>query len=93
MIKVPLVRWVQNNFVYSTSQHIIFKFPKCTIANLNNIVNKADKNTTNWKDDLYRTMKVYPNFITEEEEISLMKEIDPYMQRLRYEFSHWDDVS
>ncbi|KAF7397380.1 hypothetical protein HZH68_008602 [Vespula germanica] len=92
MIKVPLVRWVQNNFVYSTSQHIIFKFPKCTIANLNNIVNKADKNTTNWKDALYRTMKVYPNFITEEEEISLMKEIDPYMQRLRYEFSHWDDA-
>ncbi|XP_046822836.1 alpha-ketoglutarate-dependent dioxygenase alkB homolog 7, mitochondrial isoform X1 [Vespa crabro] len=92
MIKVPLVRWIRNNFVHSTSQQIIFKFPKCTIANLNNIVNKIDKSTTNWKDALYMTMKVYPDFITEEEEVSLMKEIDPYMQRLRYEFSHWDDA-
>lgn len=94
MIKFPLVRWIQNNFAHSTSsQQIIFKFTKCTIANLNNIADKVDKSSENWKDALYTTMKVYPDFITEEEEISLMKEVDPYMRRLRYEFSHWDDVS
>lgn len=33
------------------------------------------------------------DFITEEEEHSIMKEIQPYFARLRYEYSHWDDVS
>lgn len=38
-------------------------------------------------------VKVYENFVTEEEEGSLMAEIEPQFKRLRYENSHWDDVS
>lgn len=34
-----------------------------------------------------------PDFITEEEERQIIMEIEPYMSRLRYEYSHWDDVS
>ncbi|KOC64403.1 putative alpha-ketoglutarate-dependent dioxygenase ABH7 [Habropoda laboriosa] len=37
-------------------------------------------------------MQILPNFITIEEENSLMKEVDPYMKRLRYEEAHWDDA-
>lgn len=32
------------------------------------------------------------DFITEEEEKSLLTEVDSYMRKLRYEFDHWDDV-
>lgn len=46
-----------------------------------------------WKTELLETMKVFPDFITPEEEDSIFKEVEPYMKRLRYEFSHWDDVS
>ncbi|KAI4502270.1 hypothetical protein M0802_002952 [Mischocyttarus mexicanus] len=97
MIKVLLSRWIQNNIVYSASQNITLKLSKCTITNLNNVVNnvvnKTDKsNTASWKDALSMTMKVYPDFIVEEEEISLMEEIDLYMKRLRYEFTHWDNA-
>lgn len=37
-------------------------------------------------------MKLLPNFISEIEEAQLIEEVDPYMNRLRYEFDHWDDV-
>lgn len=49
--------------------------------------------TKNWKEELHSTMRVLPNFISEKEEEILMQEIGPYMKRLRYEFSHWDNVS
>ncbi|CAL7942301.1 unnamed protein product [Xylocopa violacea] len=54
--------------------------------------NKIDTNLENWKVDLVNTMQIIPNFVTVEEENSLMEEIDPYMRRLRYEQSHWDDA-
>lgn len=42
--------------------------------------------------DLRESMQIFPDFITTDEETILMQEIDPYMKRLRYEFSHWDDA-
>lgn len=36
---------------------------------------------------------VKPDFITEPEEATLMKEVEPHMKRLKYEKEHWDDVS
>lgn len=38
-------------------------------------------------------MRVLPNFITEEEEASLLGEVEPQLKRMRYEFDHWDNVS
>lgn len=40
-----------------------------------------------------RSMLVYPCFVNSEDESSLMKEIEPYIGRLHYESSHWDDVN
>lgn len=59
-----------------------------TIGNLNNI-----KDDDNWRTELLATMRIFQNFISPEEEDSLFREVEPYMKRLRYEFSHWDDVS
>jgi hypothetical protein len=38
-------------------------------------------------------MLVHENFINEQEENSLLEEIEPYLKRMRYEFEHWDNVS
>lgn len=42
---------------------------------------------------LEKDMIVYEDFITKEEEQSLLNEIEPYMKRLKYEYDHWDNVS
>lgn len=47
----------------------------------------------NWKEELLKTMRIHPEFISEDEEKQLFNEIEPYIKRLRYEFSHWDDVN
>ena len=36
---------------------------------------------------------VKEDFISPEEEASLLNEIEPYMKKLRYEYDHWDDVN
>jgi hypothetical protein len=36
---------------------------------------------------------VLDNFITIDEEASLMEEVDRYLDKRRYESDHWDDVS
>ncbi|KAL3868094.1 hypothetical protein ACJMK2_040930 [Sinanodonta woodiana] len=41
---------------------------------------------------LSTSMKVYDDFISQEEEESIFNEIEPYLRRLRYETSHWDDA-
>ncbi|KAK2575101.1 hypothetical protein KPH14_008827 [Odynerus spinipes] len=83
MIKFSLTRSVRNNIYYLTTRYITSE----TVTS-----NKTEKSITDWKDALHMTMKVYPDFITPEEEASLIKELEPYMKRLRYEFAHWDDA-
>lgn len=51
------------------------------------------KDCDDWKEELYATMNIYNNFISPEEETSLINEVEPYLKRLRYEESHWDDVN
>lgn len=41
---------------------------------------------------LINDMVVIENFLSIDEEQSLLNEVEPYMKRLRYEFAHWDDV-
>lgn len=41
---------------------------------------------------LAKDMLVYPDFLSEAEEKSLLDEVEPYMKRLRYEFDHWDNA-
>lgn len=63
---------------------------------INSNLNKGEISngaTKDWKVELFNTMKVFPNFISEKEEDILVQEVDPYMKRLRYEYSHWDNVS
>lgn len=45
-----------------------------------------------WKARVGKSMTIHPKFVTEEEEESILLEIEPYLSRLHYENSHWDDV-
>ena len=45
------------------------------------------------KEIISRDMIVKTDFLTENEEESLISEVNKYMKRLRYEFDHWDNVS
>lgn len=38
-------------------------------------------------------VEVRQNFISEEEEKALLKELEPGLRKKRYEFDHWDNVS
>lgn len=38
-------------------------------------------------------MTIVRDFITETEEKILLKQVEPHLKRLRYEFDHWDDVN
>lgn len=42
---------------------------------------------------LIEGMSVREDFLSEDEERSVLDEVEPYMNRLHYEFDHWDDVS
>lgn len=44
------------------------------------------------KQKFIKDMIVIENFITPEEETSILTEIEPYLKRLRYERDHWDDA-
>lgn len=81
-----------NLFVYFINKYFNYNSVKY-YSQSKTLFNKTEINLKNWEEELERTMQVLPNFITVEEEKSLMEEIDPYMRRLKYEQSHWDDVS
>ncbi|XP_037555478.1 alpha-ketoglutarate-dependent dioxygenase alkB homolog 7, mitochondrial-like [Dermacentor silvarum] len=42
--------------------------------------------------EVTQSMAVYDDFVTPEEETTLIAEIEPQYKRLRYESSHWDDA-
>ncbi|CAB3405612.1 unnamed protein product [Caenorhabditis bovis] len=44
------------------------------------------------KESMKKCCYIKRDFITPEEEESLLREVEPHMKRLRYEKSHWDDA-
>ena len=62
---------------------------ECHLLSGDKFIDASDPET---RKDMEEHFRVYENFITEEEEKSLFDEVEPYLKRLRYETSHWDDV-
>lgn len=38
-------------------------------------------------------LEICEDFVSEDEESALLKEVEPYLKRQKYQFDHWDDVS
>ena len=47
----------------------------------------------NVQDLMDGNLEVRENFISEEEESLLLREVEPYLKRQKYQYDHWDDVS
>ena len=52
-----------------------------------------DATSTQTLESIQRDVDIVEDFITEEEEQSLVNEVELQLKRLRYEKDHWDDVS
>ena len=55
-----------------------------------------DPESSEWNQELREnlkiSLKIIPNFITEKDEESLVKEVEPHLKRLVYEKNHWDEA-
>ena len=54
----------------------------CSIEELEKVQNLVSGN-----------LEIRENFVSEEEEGLLLKEVEPYLKRQKYQYDHWDDVS
>lgn len=53
----------------------------------------VDAESADVADTLARDISVIDDFISDEEEQALLKEVEPHLKRLRYQKDHWDNVS
>jgi hypothetical protein len=75
---------------YSTGENkTISKQAQLDVSNCSHLLEAHNPDVFKLMD---RYMIVKEDFLSEQEETSLLGEIEPYMKRLRYEFDHWDDV-
>lgn len=45
-----------------------------------------------WKAKFEESFEVFDHFVSEDEEKSLLNEVEPHLKRLVYEKDHWDNV-
>ena len=78
------------------------KFSSSTVTDANPEQKLSDVSTSHFfhpsfqdesmKNGVLDTMTVHKNFITPEEELSLVTEVTPKLKRMRWELDHWDSV-
>ena len=91
--KTAQTKQLINNFAHSS----ITVTRRCATANANN--NNHNKYLEfspacddDVKERIMKNMNVYADFIEPLEESALMEELQPKLNRMRYQFDHWDDV-
>ena len=81
------------------SNHGWRQYSNLSDANVPIILNKGNISSFIWSSDkdtentVLEDVTLCDDFISEEEEMSLFEEVEPYLKKMRYEFDHWDDVS
>ena len=82
----------RRNFTF-TSQKILRAANKENVSVKPTTTDYIDCSDSKILDLIKDDFLVYEDFVTEEEEKSILQEIEPYLNRLKYEQNHWDDVS
>jgi len=59
---------------------------------LTNALHLIDSNDSEVLKLMESSMIIKEDFLSVDEEKSLLEEVEPYMKKLRYEFDHWDDA-
>ncbi len=100
MLTTFLNRFLIKSQIFNFRSKLFSSISDCnSIQNIHNINNQnnelshyLDSDNEKALEMINKSMKVIEDFVTESEEIKLINEIEPYMKRLRYESSHWDDA-
>ncbi|XP_063431023.1 alpha-ketoglutarate-dependent dioxygenase alkB homolog 7, mitochondrial-like [Mytilus trossulus] len=61
-------------------------------VNTRSLTTYYDTKDISLEKEIRTNMLVQEDFLSEDEEMSLFNEVDPYMRRLRYEYDHWDNA-
>lgn len=94
---------LRNNFLHSSARNrIVCGSQFCSLQDLHensdvkvdsdDFLNFSECCDDETKENVKSDMIIINDFLHKDEESSLLEEVDPYMKRLRYEFSHWDDA-
>ncbi|CAG2166759.1 unnamed protein product [Oppiella nova] len=75
-----------------TRHPLIYRYVSNCQQLVDNKYSYLDSNDRKVFDLIKDSFRVIDDFVTEEEEQCLLREIEPYVKRLRYESSHWDDA-
>ncbi|XP_071486493.1 alpha-ketoglutarate-dependent dioxygenase alkB homolog 7, mitochondrial-like [Diadema antillarum] len=66
-----------------------------TASNLSSVIESSellDYSDEETKAVAGRDFRIIPDFITEEEESALLKEVERFLKKIRYEYDHWDNA-
>lgn len=86
------INYISTNNIFC-QQHLWYKyFHKNKINNFNYLYFHPTCSLNSTK-EIQLSFTVIKNFINDEEEHNLLKDIEPHLKNLKYEFDHWDDVS
>lgn len=76
--------------------HLFTRAAHLKVQNQSEVCDKIFDFVGHWPDEekeqFLSDMIIKHDFITPQEEEEILKEIDPYLKRLKYEFDHWDDA-
>ena len=87
--KLAIGKLLPKTFPLNSGLSVAFSAEPC-VKRADDCFDASDESTLK---KLSSTFLVYENFISESEEKSLLKQSENYLKRLRYETSHWDNVS
>ena len=91
-LNINLMRNIQQRHLTSSSHNRIASKENVSLKP-NTAIDYIDCSDSKVLDLIKDNFLVYEDFISEEEETSILQEIEPYLNRLKYELNHWDDVS
>lgn len=80
----------------SLTRFTVFCIARCQ-SSRSAVSSESNNRPVEFQDDIVKKLVgeeliTIPDFITEEEEQSLLSEIDPILSRSRYQTAHWDNV-
>jgi hypothetical protein len=76
--------------IFSKPFKITSSFLSCfSVRNIGQLIHASDSQVLK---SFEKTLLIKEDFLSNEEEESLLEEVDPYMKKLRYEYDHWDNV-
>ncbi|XP_005107477.1 alpha-ketoglutarate-dependent dioxygenase alkB homolog 7, mitochondrial [Aplysia californica] len=90
-----LLPYSASDRTYSPFQNLLFRLSSSTsgtAADREKSCDYLDATDSAIYDILAEHMTVVKDFLSEDEEKSLLDEVDSYMKRLRYEYDHWDNA-